>query len=406
MRPAHRRTHPLAFLALAALTAGCATVSRPPVTMAQLVAQSDTFDREEGARRAAIVDQLARRAARRGDATLDILLLSGGGQHGAFGAGFLRGWQERTDTPLPVFDLVTGVSTGALQSPYALVGTRASLDALGELYRAAADKVAPSVDWLAVLKLRRTGGIVDVSRLRSTVATFVNDTLRANVARARAEGRQLVVTSTDLDLGRQRTWNLTEELERPDGLQRMRDALVASSAIPGAFPPIVIDGRVHADGGSVGNVAPILDLDGFRRLGARLRAEGETTPVRVRTWAIMNVWTVPAPQVTDPASRKAVGQRGNIMFFWAQQRTLLGRLDELVHAVRAEVPNVRLEVHHVAIPDSLATDPAANKLFDKTWMLRLDSLGLARARSSRPWDAPISEVPTGDVRAGPSAAPR
>lgn len=397
---------PLAPLVAALLATGCATVSRPPVTIPQLVARADSFDRDEGARRAAIVDRLARRAARRGDGTLDILLLSGGGQHGAFGAGFLRGWQERTDQPLPVFDLVTGVSTGALQSPYALVGTRASLDALGALYRDAADRVAPGVDWLAVLRLRRTGGVVDVSRLRATVTALVDDSLRAALARARAEGRQLVVTSTDLDLGRQRTWDLGDELVRPDGVQRLRDALVASSAIPGIFPPIVIDGHVHADGGTTGNLAPVLDLDGFRRLGARLRAEGVTTPVTVRTWAIMNVWTKAAPQVIDPADRREVGQRGNIMFFWAQQRALLGRLDELVHAVRAEVPNVRLEVRHVAIPDSLAVDPAANKLFDRSWMLRLDSLGVTRARSARPWDAPVSEVPPGDGGARATSSPR
>lgn len=391
------------LVAVATLAGACATVSRLPVTVAQLVAQADTFDVAEGARRAAIVDELARRAVRRGDATLDLLFLSGGGQHGAFGAGYLRGWQERTDAPLPVFDLVTGVSTGALQSPYALVGTRASIDALGALYRDAADRVAPGVDWLAVLKLRRTGGIVDVSKLRGTVATLVNDTLRAQIARARDEGRQLVVTSTDLDLGRQRSWNLGLELQRADGVQRMRDALVASSAIPGIFPPIVIDGRVHADGGVVGNIAPILDLDGFRRLGARLRAEGVTTPVTVRTWVIMNVWVTAVPTVIDPASRTDVGRRGNLMLLASQQRLLLGRLDELLHAVRAEVPNVRLEVRHVAIPDSLAIDPAASRLFDKSWMLRLDSLGYARARSNRPWDAPISEVPTGAV---PGVAPR
>ncbi len=55
--------------------------------------------------------------ARRG---LDILALSGGGQYGAFGAGVLAGWSD-TGTR-PKFDMVTGVSTGALIAPFAFLG--------------------------------------------------------------------------------------------------------------------------------------------------------------------------------------------------------------------------------------------------------------------------------------------
>jgi len=50
---------------------------------------------------------------RRGPVTLNVLTLSSGGQYGAFGAGFLRGWGENATTPRPDFELVTGVSAGA-----------------------------------------------------------------------------------------------------------------------------------------------------------------------------------------------------------------------------------------------------------------------------------------------------
>jgi hypothetical protein len=51
------------------------------------------------------------------------LILSGGGQWGSFGTGFMRGWVRRTGDRLPKFDSVTGVSTGALQSTFAFLGT-------------------------------------------------------------------------------------------------------------------------------------------------------------------------------------------------------------------------------------------------------------------------------------------
>src|SRR5437868_1533372 len=54
---------------------------------------------------------------------MDMLILSGGGSHGAWGAGVLRGWRDNPDNPRPKkFQVVTGVSTGALLATYAFLG--------------------------------------------------------------------------------------------------------------------------------------------------------------------------------------------------------------------------------------------------------------------------------------------
>jgi hypothetical protein len=50
-----------------------------------------------------------------------ILALSGGGEHGAFGAGLLNGWSESGKRP--TFSIVTGISTGALMAPFAFLGS-------------------------------------------------------------------------------------------------------------------------------------------------------------------------------------------------------------------------------------------------------------------------------------------
>ena len=50
------------------------------------------------------------------------LAISAGGSEGAFGAGLLNGWTARGDRPK--FDLVTGVSTGALTAPFAFLGPK------------------------------------------------------------------------------------------------------------------------------------------------------------------------------------------------------------------------------------------------------------------------------------------
>src|SRR5690349_5921917 len=148
---------PMAF----ALTA-CAAIERPPATVESLTADGVAHDNAQRALIDAAIDRLAERAIARDDRTLDILLLSGGGQHGAYGIGFLRGWLARSSDSMPRFDLVTGVSTGSLQAPYALIGTTDSLATAAALYREAATRFAPTPDYWSWL--RRTGGIVDASR--------------------------------------------------------------------------------------------------------------------------------------------------------------------------------------------------------------------------------------------------
>lgn len=52
---------------------------------------------------------------------IQLLAVSGGGENGAFGAGLLCGWSEHGTRP--VFELATGVSTGALTAPFAYLGS-------------------------------------------------------------------------------------------------------------------------------------------------------------------------------------------------------------------------------------------------------------------------------------------
>ena len=137
---------------------------------------------------------------------------------------------------MPRFDLVTGVSTGALQAPFALLGTEAALDALVALYRNAAEQFAPTLDWF--FWLRRTGGVLNVSRYERTIETAYDQRLVDLLREEFRAGRQLAVGTTDLDLGVGRVWDLSHELApTPDAVTRFQRVLVASSAIPGLFPP-------------------------------------------------------------------------------------------------------------------------------------------------------------------------
>lgn len=375
-------------LVTAALSA-CAAVHRPPATFGTLNADAVTAASYERAAIDSTVERLVRRVVVRGDRTIDVLLLSGGGQHGAYGAGFLRGWRSRSTEAMPTFDLVTGTSTGALQAPFALIGTQSSFDTLSAIYLRAAERIAPSVDWW--FWLLHTGGLVNTKRYVSTIDELLRGSFGNDVRNAFANGRQLTIATSDVDLGIGHTWDLSHEYLATDaGALRTRQLLAAATAIPGIFPPVIIDGHVHSDGGVISSILPVLDLAGYRALAKRLREKGISGDVSVRVFVVMNLWTHAGVEVTDPSDRKKLSSRATMMLLFNAQPLALQRLNELATAVSSAVPGIKMEVHITAIPARFASEPGAAKLFDKQWMANLEKLGYDRARSASPWDTVVT----------------
>ena len=370
--------------ALLALLAGCAS-QRPHVTVPQLTADGHAERHDQAIAREAIVERLVRRIEARGDRTLDIVLLSGGGQGGAYGAGFLRGWKQRADAPMPSFDVVTGISAGALLAPFAMIGSDSSLDYAAELYRTAVDRIQPSIDPLYFLKGK--GGVLHRTKFVNTVHEIINPDMASRLHMAFAADRTLLIGTTDLDLGTGRIWDGARELDTTAaGLDRFRNVLIASSAIPGAFNPVLIGGHAHSDGGVATNLLLGADLTDFRRLGEALEARGFKEPVQIRLWVVVNLWVHPDVEVVNERSVGAIRTRGTwLMYFQAQQQALT-RLWELSNAVTTGVPGLRMEMRYTAVPDSFGTQPAAKKLFDRAFMERLEQTGFERAQGASPWD--------------------
>ncbi len=191
------------------------------------------------------------------DGSVDILALSGGGSGGAFGAGALAG-MSRAHTR-PSFEMVTGVSAGALLAPFAFLGSswdeRMRKAFTGE--RSARLLRSPKRTILARLLSPR--GLPHHNALFQLVDHFVTPQMMDAVAREADKGRRLVVATTDLDKHETVLWNLGEIAQHggPAARTLFRDVLVASASVPGVFPPVLIhvhDGaheydEMHVDGG-------------------------------------------------------------------------------------------------------------------------------------------------------------
>ena len=188
-----------------------------------------------------------------------ILGISGGGDKGAFAAGFLNGWTKAGTRPQ--FKLVTGVSTGALIAPFAFLGP-AYDGKLKEIYtNISLRDIAQKRSMIAIVS---NDAIDDNKPLKNLVEKYFNQDVLDAIAAEYAKGRLLLVCTVDLDARRPVIWNITEIAAsgRPEALKLVQSLLIASSAIPGTFPPVMIDVEVdgkkyqemHVDGNTANQI--------------------------------------------------------------------------------------------------------------------------------------------------------
>jgi hypothetical protein len=298
----------LLTVGLILLGAGCAGVrpARPP---AELLAQRQAHDAQMAEQEHAFRQRNIGRLKARYDAqpgvpvVYDILLLSGGGDWGAFGAGVLKGW-SRVHGPLamPVFDVVTGVSTGALIAPFAFLGDAPSLDTIVELYRNPRPDLVKQRWPLYFLPANES--FATVPGLERELRARVDMAMLRRIADASRQGRFLLVNTTDVDDGGSRVWDVGSEAQRAvesGNVDRVHRILLASSGIPGAFPCRVIDGALYVDGGVTGNILYGGATREERTLPAVWAETYPDLPVpTIRFWVIFNNQLRPLPHVTAP----------------------------------------------------------------------------------------------------------
>lgn len=184
----------------------------------------------------------------------DFLAISGGGDQGAFAAGVLKGWTDRGTRPH--FDVVTGVSAGALGAPFAFLGP-AYDPALRDIYtKLGAGDLFRSRGALGYF----SDALEDTRALRETIEGHASDAFLDKIAAGYDDGRRILILSTNLDAERPVIWDLTAiaASHHPMRQDLFVKVLLASSAIPGIFPPVFFqvvteDGHeyeeMHVDGG-------------------------------------------------------------------------------------------------------------------------------------------------------------
>lgn len=263
----------------------------------------------------------AKRAANpNGQVVVTILALSGGGKYGAFGAGFLAGWSaaEREGGIVPVtreeVDIVTGISTGALLAGYAAAGNLPAAAGGSDALRRQADadaKTAYEVSDAGLFKRRSiltaltSNGLTDpkgllAERVRQSVVTY-----RPFVAKL-PPGHKVLVGAANLTNGKFYVADLREAAQNGAAADDCyTEWLLASAAVPAAFPPRFLDGHGYVDGGV--RFGAFLGND-VQRIARRTATRGdplENADVKVNLIALFNNPVTANNPAKDPAAALA-----------------------------------------------------------------------------------------------------
>jgi hypothetical protein len=372
----------LIVLCLVLLSAACASGARPAF---------DSEDREN-ARPMGLVSaprnpirvyldakdraELFQQAFREGipvgpDGRLDIIALSGGGSNGAFTAGLMNGWSETGKRP--DFEVVTGVSTGALAAPFVYLGTDYD-DELAEAYTGgvAANLLRPQGVGALI-----GSGVFRQEPLRALVERYVDEDLLRAVAAEYAKGRLLLVATTDLDSQRGVSWDMGAIATKgtPEALELFRSVLVASASVPGAFPPVLIPSdngdlrfdEMHVDGGVTTPFLAVPEtLWSFREPSGMLR--------NARFYIVINGRMTPTFNITVDSMQGVLGRSIDVLLRASLVTTLAGN--------RAFAERNGIFFRYAALPD----DSEASALdFSVESMNAVYQVGRAGALSGAAW---------------------
>jgi hypothetical protein len=313
------------------------------------------------------------------------LAISGGGADGAFGAGLLCGWTALGTRP--EFHVVTGISTGALTAPFAFLGPEYD-EELRTVYTTVGTRQV--FRFRGMMSALFSDALTDTTPLRRLMESLVDEEMMRDIAREHARGRVLVVATTNLDADRGMIWNigLIAASGDPGALRLIQDVLMASAAIPAAFPPVMIDveaagkryQEMHVDGAAKAQVflyPPSLEL---KSESLARGIQRERVAFVIRNARLGPNWA--------ETRRRALSIAGRAIGALIHSQGI-GDLFRIYLITRRD----HVDFNLAYIPESFRSEPAEH--FDPVFMSELFDLGFTAA--SAPGGYPWTTKPPGWV---------
>lgn len=311
------------------------------------------------------------------------LVISGGGGNGAFGAGLLNGWTAAGNRP--EFQVVTGISTGALIAPFAFLGP-AYDTRLRDMYtRHASDDL---VEQRSLIDIPRGDAIVSTAPLQRLLAEYIDDAVITAVAAEYRKGRSLLVGTSNIDAARPVIWDITRIAASgaAHAKQLIHQVILASASIPGVFPPVRIEviangqryEELHVDGGVTSQLFLSPSGLNWQRVAERLHVQGRPQLYLIRNAKLAPQWKTVEPRLAPIMARtieSLIRTQG------------IGDIAQIYITTQRD----GLDFNLARIPDDFTDAPL--ELFDRTYMQKLFQYGYEQSRRNYPWIRVETEAP-------------
>ena len=305
------------------------------------------------------------------------LAISGGGANGAYGAGLLVGWTESGTRP--EFVIVSGISTGALTAPFAFLGSDYDYQ-LTEIYNSySTDDL---VNIRSTLKGITSDAMADSGPLRELVEQRYTAEVLDAITAEYHRGRSLLIGTTNMDTMRPVIWNIGRigASGDPGALKLFQDVLMASTALPIAFPPVLLEveangqryDELHADGGVTTQVFLFPSQINWAEVCKKLDVQGTPEVYVLRNSRFAPTWKAVEPSVLSLAARTTdslIRTQG---------------LGDVVRLYLSALDN-DLNFNLTFIPDEFELEQ--QEAFDLEYMRELYKVGKERALHGEPWQS-------------------
>ena len=313
-----------------------------------------------------------------GDRIIDVnlLIITGGGPDGAFGAGLLNGMTDGKNRL--EFEVVTGVSTGALIAPFAFLGPEYD-SVIRDLYTKSSTK--DIIQQKNALVGLFSNALADSKPLQDLIAKNITMEFMEKVAAEYKIGRRLFVGTTNLDAQRPVIWNMGEiaSYNNKEALNLFRKVLLASASIPAAFPAVKFEveangqkfKELHVDGGVTNNAFFLPIRVG---LGQYLKELG--LQVRPTMYVIRNSSSAPA---WEPVGNKTLEIAKRSIDTLVKSSTT-GDLHKLY--TFSQINDIGFRI--TSVPSSFKQK--SKELFDPVYMGKLYEVGYKVGLNGVTWD--------------------
>jgi predicted patatin/cPLA2 family phospholipase len=304
------------------------------------------------------------------------LAISGGGANGAFGAGLLVGWTATGERP--EFTMVTGVSTGALTAPFAFLGPDYDEKMKVVYTTTSTEDIAKKRNPLAALF---SDSMADTTPLKALIAKVIDAEMIDAIAREHKKGRRLFIGTVNLDAGRSVIWSIgaIAASDHPQKVSLIQELLRASSAIPVAFPPVIItveaEGKqydeMHVDGGTGSQVFVYPAAADWQLVTRKLKVKGKPQVYVIRNSFLEADYNGIKRSVFPIASRtiaSLIRTQG------------IGDLYQIYSLCQRDGNDFNLAY----IPSNFTDEPAES--FDPVYMNKLFELGYQMSLGGYPWE--------------------